>query len=47
MKSLEGKGDRRDQDKFDASLKLAALTLDSLKPMVQMGNFHLTGNSHI
>ena len=47
LKALDGKGDRKDQDRFDASLKLAALTLDSLKPMVQMGNFHLTGNSHI
>ena len=47
LKALEGKGERKDQDKFDASLKAAALTLETLKPMVQLGDFHLTGNSHI
>jgi alpha-mannosidase len=47
MKALDGKDDRKNQEKFDASLRLAALTLDSLKPLVQTGSFHLTGNSHI
>jgi alpha-mannosidase len=33
--------------KFDASLKQAQATLMTLKPMLQQGTFHLTGNSHI
>lgn len=33
--------------KFDASLKQAQATLESLKPMLKQGSLHLTGNSHI
>ena len=39
--------DARDQGKFDASLKQAQATLESLKPMLQQATLHLTGNSHI
>jgi len=39
--------DAKDQTKFDASLKQAQSTLEGLKPLLQQGTFHLTGNSHI
>ncbi|HEX3437409.1 MAG TPA: alpha-mannosidase, partial [Pseudacidobacterium sp.] len=39
--------DSADQHKFDASLKEANSDLQALKPMMQQGTFHLTGNSHI
>jgi alpha-mannosidase len=32
---------------FDASLKQAQATLSGLRPMLQQGTLHLTGNSHI
>jgi alpha-mannosidase len=47
FKALDEKGDKKDQDKFDTSLKQSTATLDALKPMLQTGNFHLSGNSHI
>jgi alpha-mannosidase len=47
LKSLEAKSDKKDQERFDASLKQSTDTLSSLKPMLQTGNFHLSGNSHI
>ena len=43
LSALDGK----DGAKFDASLKSAQATLEGLKPMLQQGTFHLTGNSHI
>ncbi len=46
LKALDG-GDKKDQDKFDASLKTSTATLAALKPMLDSGNFHLSGNSHI
>ena len=39
--------DQKNPAKFDASLKQAQATLETLKPMLQQGAFHLTGNSHI
>lgn len=39
--------DAADQTKFDASLKQATSELEALKPLLQQGTFHLTGNSHI
>ena len=39
--------DAHDQGRFDASLKAAAATLVSLKPVLQQGTFFETGNSHI
>jgi len=39
--------DAADQTKFDASLKQASSELEALKPLLQQGTFHLTGNSHI
>ncbi len=39
--------DASDQQKFDASLKQATSELEALKPLLQQGTFHLTGNSHI
>jgi alpha-mannosidase len=33
--------------KFDASLNQAQSTLEGLKPLLQQGTLHLTGNSHI
>jgi len=39
--------DAKDQTKFDASLKQAQSTLESLKPLLQEATMHLTGNSHI
>jgi alpha-mannosidase len=47
LKSLDERGEKKDQDKFDASLKQSTSTLEALKPMLQTGNFHLSGNSHI
>ena len=32
---------------FDSSLKRAQATLETLRPLLQQYNFHLTGNSHI
>ena len=39
--------DAKDQARFDASLKQAQATLESLKPLIQQAILHLTGNSHI
>ena len=39
--------DAGDQGKFDASLRKATADLEPLKPMLQTGTLHLTGNSHI
>ena len=39
--------DQANQAKFDASLKQAQTTLSALRPLLQEGTFHLTGNSHI
>jgi alpha-mannosidase len=39
--------DANDAAKFDASLKQAQTTLATLRPMLQQGTLHLTGNSHI
>jgi alpha-mannosidase len=39
--------DAKDQAKFDASLKQAQSTLEGLRPLLQEGTYHLTGNSHI
>ncbi|WP_263382142.1 alpha-mannosidase [Granulicella arctica] len=39
--------DKGNQAKFDASLKQAQMTLSALRPLLQQGTFHLTGNSHI
>src|SRR5580658_1184723 len=39
--------DAKDQSKFDASLKPSHEKLEALKPLLQQGTFHLTGNSHI
>jgi alpha-mannosidase len=39
--------DGKDGAKFDASLKTAQSTLQALKPMLEQGTLHLTGNSHI
>ena len=36
-----------DQAAFDASLKASQSQLEALKPLLQQGTFHLTGNSHI
>ncbi len=47
VKSLDDKDDKKDQGRFDASLKQSTETLSALKPMLQTGNFHLSGNSHI
>jgi len=47
LKALQGSGEKKDQEKFDTSLKQATATLEVLKPMLQTGNFHLSGNSHI
>ena len=47
FKALDGKEEKKNQEKFDASLRLASATLESLKPTLQTGNFYLTGNSHI
>ncbi len=47
LKALDGDGGKKSQADFDASLKASAATLEALKPMLQMGDFHLSGNSHI
>lgn len=39
--------DRHNQVAFDASLKRAHATLEAVRPLLQTGTFHLTGNSHI
>jgi alpha-mannosidase len=39
--------DAKDQAKFDASLKQAQATLETLKPTLQQATAHLSGNSHI
>ena len=39
--------DKKDQEKFDASLKQAQQSLEPLKPTLQQADMHLTGNSHI
>ena len=39
--------DAHDQAGFDASLKAAHAKLEPLKPLLQEGTIHLTGNSHI
>lgn len=39
--------DRADQSQFDASLRSAQSGLEKLRPVLQRGNLHLTGNSHI
>ena len=39
--------DAGDQSKFDASLKQAQSTMETLKPELQQVTAHLTGNSHI
>jgi alpha-mannosidase len=39
--------DAKDQAKFDASLKQAQSTLETLKPVLRQATMHLTGNSHI
>jgi alpha-mannosidase len=39
--------DRRDQAKFDASLKVSLEKLEALEPLLRKATFHLTGNSHI
>jgi alpha-mannosidase len=39
--------DAHDQAKFDASLNVAHVRLDALKPLLQQATYHLTGNSHI
>ena len=39
--------DASDQQKFDTSLKQSTSELEALKPLLQEGTFHLTGNSHI
>ena len=39
--------DKKDQEKFDASLKAAQQSLEPLKPTLQQADMHLTGNSHI
>ena len=39
--------DKKDQSKFDASLKQAQQSLEPLKPTLQQADMHLTGNSHI
>jgi alpha-mannosidase len=43
LNALDGKNPA----KFDASLKQAQSTMESLKPLLQQNTFHLTGNSHI
>lgn len=39
--------DKHEQARFDASLKRAHTTLEAVRPLLQTGTFHLTGNSHI
>ena len=39
--------DKRDQAKFDASLKRAQQSLEALRPTLAQADQHLTGNSHI
>jgi alpha-mannosidase len=39
--------DKKDQEKFDASLKAAQQSLEPLKPTLQQADMRLTGNSHI
>ncbi len=39
--------DKHEQTRFDASLQRAHSTLDEVRPLLQTGTFHLTGNSHI
>ena len=39
--------DRKDQGRFDDSLKKAQQSLEALKPTLQQADMHLTGNSHI
>ena len=39
--------DAENQKQFDASLNIAQQTLEALKPLLQRGTFHVTGNSHI
>ena len=39
--------DKKDQSKFDASLKESQQALEALKPTLEQANMHLTGNSHI
>jgi alpha-mannosidase len=39
--------DQKDQGKFDASLKASHEKLEAIKPLLQQGTLHLTGNSHI
>jgi len=43
LEALSGKSSAR----FDASLKQSQSTLETLKPLLQQGTLHLTGNSHI
>ena len=38
---------KKDQDRFDASLKQAQQSIQALKPLVGQADMHLTGNSHI
>jgi alpha-mannosidase len=38
---------KKDQQRFDASLKEAQQALEPLKPTLQQADMHLTGNSHI
>jgi alpha-mannosidase len=44
---IDSGGKKSEQQAFDTSLKQATDTLAALKPMLQTGNFHLSGNSHI
>ncbi|HYA24852.1 MAG TPA: glycoside hydrolase family 38 C-terminal domain-containing protein [Terriglobales bacterium] len=37
----------KDQSRFDASLKRAQAKLDGLRPLLQQGTVHMSGNSHI
>ena len=37
----------KDQVRFDASLKQSQTKLDALRPLLQQGTVHMTGNSHI
>lgn len=46
MKALDS-ANAAGQQRFDASLKQAQTELGALKPMLEQGTFHETGNSHI
>ncbi len=39
--------DKKDQSKFDVSLKDAQKAMEGLRPTLEQANMHLTGNSHI